>query len=406
MSNPAFRVLMYSHDSYGLGHLRRCRAIAHSLVGYREDISVLIISGSPLVGSFTFHPRVDFIRVPGVVKLGNESYRPQTPGMSIDDLMAMRSAIIAETAKVFAPDIFLVDKEPLGLRGEVEVTLHLLRGMGKQLVLGLRDVMDDPERLAEEWERKRALPAVEQLYDHIWVYGLPEICDPLEGLGLSQALRDNARFTGYLRRTMSESGMYSPQVHGLDEPEILVTTGGGGDGEMLVDWVLRAYESDPTIEMPARIVLGPFMGSSQQTAFMERVAKLAKVQALTFEANIEALFEAAIGVVGMGGYNTFCEMLSFDKRSLIVPRTSPRIEQYIRASRAAELGLVKMLLPDGTQDARAMARALKELPHQPKPSHVHVPGLLDGLSAINKLVDRYLGPEVTAASRLVSARSA
>jgi predicted glycosyltransferase len=26
------RVLIYSHDSFGLGHLRRCREIAHALV--------------------------------------------------------------------------------------------------------------------------------------------------------------------------------------------------------------------------------------------------------------------------------------------------------------------------------------------------------------------------------------
>ena len=37
MANPRHhkRVLIYSHDSFGLGHLRRCRAIAHSLVDAR-----------------------------------------------------------------------------------------------------------------------------------------------------------------------------------------------------------------------------------------------------------------------------------------------------------------------------------------------------------------------------------
>ena len=34
------------------------------------------------------------------------------------------------------------------------------------------------------------------------------------------------------------------------EPFILVTPGGGGDGEDLVDWVLRAYEHDR--ELPCR----------------------------------------------------------------------------------------------------------------------------------------------------------
>jgi predicted glycosyltransferase len=243
LSRPP-RILIYSHDSFGLGHLRRCRTIAQSLVAYRDDLSILIVAGSPLVGSFSFPANVDFIRVPGVVKIGNENYQPQNPGMSLDDLMAIRSGIIAETARVFEPDIFLVDKEPLGLRGEVEATLLLLKRLGKRLVLGLRDVMDDPARLAEEWDRKRALPALEELYDHIWVYGLPEVSDPLEGIAVSDSVREKARYTGYLRRGMTPSGLYPMPLDGDEEPYLLVTTGGGADGAVLVDWVLRAYESD------------------------------------------------------------------------------------------------------------------------------------------------------------------
>ena len=51
------RVLMYSHDTLGLGHLRRCRAIAHALVEADPGISVLILSGSPIIGSFDFRTR-------------------------------------------------------------------------------------------------------------------------------------------------------------------------------------------------------------------------------------------------------------------------------------------------------------------------------------------------------------
>ena len=155
MSTRPPRMLIYSHDSFGLGHLRRCRAIAQSLVAYREDLSILMIVGSPIVGAFSFSPNVEFIRVPGVVKLSNESYQPHSPGLSIEDLIQIRSSIILETARVFEPDIFLVDKEPLGLRGEVQATLEFLKEKGKLLVLGLRDVMDEPTRLAEEWDRKR-----------------------------------------------------------------------------------------------------------------------------------------------------------------------------------------------------------------------------------------------------------
>jgi predicted glycosyltransferase len=139
------------------------------------------------------------------------------------------------------------------------------------------------------------------------------------------------------------------------------------------------------------------MGTSQQTGFMERVARLKHLEAITFEANIEPLMKHALAVIAMGGYNTFCEILSFDKRALLVPRTFPRTEQYIRAARASELGLVSMLLPEEIPDPVRMAEAIRALPNRRRPSKVHVPGLLDGLSAINGLVDLYLGPAAPSA---------
>ena len=96
----------------------------------------------------------------------------------------------------------------------------------------------------------------------------------------------------------------------------------------------------------------------------------------------------------MGGYNTFCEILSFDKPALIVPRTRPRLEQFIRASRSQEFGLVKMLvhqtvydLDADSPDWRLMATALRHLPQQGLPSQVILPGLLDGLDNVNRLTD-------------------
>src|ERR1700719_311609 len=196
------RVLVYSHDSFGLGHLRRCRAIANSLVDADPAVSILILSGSPIIGSFDFRSRVDFVRVPGVIKLRNGEYVSLNLHIDIDETLAMRSSIIRHTADIFDPDLLIVDKEPLGLRGEVRDTLELLRDRGTPIVLGLRDVMDDPSALESEWERKHAVPALSEYYDEIWVYGLPQICDPLAGIGLPDGVRQRMVYTGYLRRNI------------------------------------------------------------------------------------------------------------------------------------------------------------------------------------------------------------
>jgi predicted glycosyltransferase len=399
------RILIYSHDTFGLGHLRRCRAIAHALVEHNKELSVLILTGSPIIGSFDFRARVDFVRVPGVIKLRNGDYTSLSLLIDIEETLAMRASIIQHTAKMFDPDIFIVDKEPLGLRGEVQDTLKMLKERGVPLVLGLRDVMDEPGLLAPEWKRKNVIPAVRDLYDDIWVYGLPQICDPLEGVELPKSVRQKMTYTGYLGRSLPQKGMPPTPLQKITEPFILVTVGGGGDGEAIIDWVLRAYESDAQLPYPALLVLGPFMQSERQSEFLARAAKLKNVEGITFEAQMEALMARAIGVVAMGGYNTFCEILSFDKRAIIVPRTAPRMEQYIRAARAQELGLVSMLLDDKQRDPYAMATALRQLPQQQLPSHVVVPGLLDGDININRLADQLLARGRQDALRVASRRT-
>ena len=101
----------------------------------------------------------------------------------------------------------------------------------------------------------------------------------------------------------------------------------------------------------------------------------------------------AAGIVAMGGYNTFCEILSFDKPALIVPRTEPRLEQYIRASRAQATRADPHAVADERQRARAMAAALRACRRSRALRRCAIPGLLDGLEVIGGCVDRgSIGP--------------
>ena len=384
------RVLMYSHDTMGLGHLRRCREIAHSFVETASEVTVLILSGSPIIGSFDFRTRVDFVRIPGVIKLRNGDYTSLNLHLDIEETLQLRESIIRHTAESFDPDLFIVDKEPWGLRGEVRSTLEMLKQRHTPLILGLRDVMDEPAALVPEWERKNVLPALEDLYDEVWVYGIKEICDPFEGLDMPASVHMKTRYTGYLRRRVPSIGTAASHLPMTEDPFILVTAGGGGDGDGLMDWILRAYEHDPDLPYPALLVLGPFMSQENQSDFMDRAAALDRVEAITFDSRIESMMSRAAGMVSMGGYNTFCEILSFDKRAVIVPRTEPRLEQYMRAKRAEELGMVSMLVDDGDRDPKEMAAALRRLPSQARPSEKFTSDILGGLDKVNLLADRWL----------------
>ncbi|MEM9639754.1 MAG: glycosyltransferase, partial [Pseudomonadota bacterium] len=307
------------------------------------------------------------------------TYISQTLGLDIDETTSLRSGLIQTAIEQYEPDLLIVDKEPTGFRGELLPTLEWLASRGTtRCVLGLRDVLDEPKVLAAEWARKGATEATERFYDQIWVYGPRSVYDPTQGLPLSAETRARIHWTGYLRREVTDV------AETPDTPYVLITPGGGGDGAAMVNLVIEAYESDPTLTPNAVLVYGPFLSGEVREAFEARVAKLnGRVSAVGFESRIESLFAGAEGVVCMGGYNTFCEVLSFDKRAVIVPRTVPRLEQWIRASRAEELGLVRML--DEERDGltpQTMVDFIRALPAQRKPSEAGANGLLDGLDVV------------------------
>ncbi len=394
------RLLIYSHDSFGLGHLRRCRSIAQNLAHTYPDLEVLILSGLPIIASYDFDERVRYRLVPGIIKLSNGDYKA-LEAADIREAIEARSQMILETAQEFQPDLFLIDKEPLGIRGEVTETLKYLKHCGVPVVLGVRDVMDDPVAFAAEWERKLAVPALEEYFSEIWVYGLERIYQPLQGLPLPPAVEQRIVYTSYLWREEELTETTAPLP--VEPPFLLVTPGGGGDGEGLVDWVLSAYERAPDL-MRALIVCGPFMHAESRQQIEARAARLPHVKVLTFEPEMQRLMMAASAVVAMGGYNTFCEILSFDKPSLIVPRTRPRLEQFIRAREAERQGLLTMLAHDADDpDPQPMIAALKALPDQPHPSSVVIPGLLDGHQAIAHRFARLTGLALEPSARVARA---
>ena len=392
IASDAFRgahVLIYSHDTFGLGHLRRCREIANALVEAYRGISVLIISGATIAGAFDYRVRVDFVKIPSVIKLRNGEYTSLSEHISLEDTMSMRRSIIKHTAEIFRPDIFITDKEPVGLRGEIEETLAMLKARGTHLVLGLREVMDAPHLLELEWEDRDSMTKIARYYDSVWVYGPEGFNDPMEGLEVPAAVRARMRYTGFLKRTARARPPEQLEAGGKDY--IVVTTGGGGDGAELIRQVLDAYEASPDLTMPAVVVLGPYLPAKDRDEFTARAAELAPITMIEFDNRLEDLIAGARGVVAMGGYNTFCEILSFDKPALIIPRTHPRQEQLIRAERAAAQGLATMMLPGEADDPVRLAHALRALPDMPKPSLSGSPALkLDGLDRIVSDVGEWL----------------
>jgi predicted glycosyltransferase len=333
--SSTYNILMYSHDTYGLGHIRRSMAIASHLLGPR--VNILIVTGSPIAGRFTFPEQIDFVRIPGMIKRTNEEYLPLSIKINARHALDIRKNIITATVKAFQPQLFIVDKEPLGLKREVLPALQWLRRArpDTRTVLGLRDIMDDAQTTQHEWKEKGVYQTLKELYSEIWVYGNRELYDPILEYGISEAVSSKIHFTGYIpRKVPSVEGVQNVRrEHGLQESEklVVVTTGGGGDGFTVMDAYLKMLESAPTpVPFKSVLITGPFMPKAERKNISKRARKLG-VRMYEFYRQMEKIFAAADVVISMGGYNTLCEILSVHTISLVIPRETPRKEQAIRA---------------------------------------------------------------------------
>ena len=361
------RVLIYSHDTFGLGNIRRMLEVARHVVQSSPEVSVLVVTGSPMLHAFRIPARVDYVKLPCLSRNVEGQYGARYLDLSLDATVRLRANIIRSTIADFAPDLILVDKKPFGVEDELSGALSEL-ATGEQrpkLVLLLRDILDSPEATMRVWRKNGCFEAIEAYYDQVLVVGSPEIFDLRREYQFPPFAAAKIHFCGYIarqpgRRARAEARRELHVDHG--QALVLVTPGGGEDGAALIDNYLRGLRALPAVQRPrSHIVVGPEMGDSERAALHRAAASLPQVSLQDFSDDMMSLMAAADVVVAMGGYNTVCELLTLHKRAVIVPRIKPGLEQCIRAERMSERGLLRMLHPSRLLPAALLEMVLTEL---------------------------------------------
>src|SRR6266704_264046 len=358
---PTRTLLLYAQDHKGLGHITRTLTIARHLLAAHPDAVAYVATESPITRDFVLPERCDYIKLP--TRLTPRRASP-TPGDSADDarFRRLRAELLRDVALGLAPDLVLVDHEPLGHKGEFSDGLSALKAQspGTKFVFGLRDIMDDIGRIRGQWRELGVYDALEQLYDGIAVYGLPE-----------------------------------------QGPLLAASVGSGSDGYPVLDAACTAVDRlrQTFPDLVAVLVTGPFMPAGERTLLEARATPACRVVP---EADTLELMAAADAILGMGGYNSVIEALAAARPLVIVPRATHKVEQQIRAETLAAQGLAQWVHPKdlngdggGGGGGSKLAAALEWALRRDRAEHARrvreiIPGF-DGATRLTAYLAQWLG---------------
>jgi len=373
---------MYSHDSWGLGHLRRSLAIAGALSDCCEDAEILLVTGSPCATQFDLPEHCDVLKLPAVSKNAEGDYIPRNLPGAVATTIALRSRLITEAFHAYDPHLVIIDHQLTGLLGEALNMLREAHILGKTLIYGMRDVLDSPQAVDRAWHDADHRWALEEAFDKICVYGDPMVFDPRQRYQLLKPLKHKIEFSGYVSPAV-EVNRRQP-IPALRK-QVLVTMGGGEDSAHRVETYLEALKLAPT-NWDSHIVLGPLMADSHVRYFKRRVYSLglsAQVRLSRFHRNIARLLQSSDAAVCMAGYNTCAEIMHNRVPAILLPRTNPRKEQRIRARRLQEMGIAQCLEhPEPASLREHLERALQA--GLPRPVYPR----LDGLAGVCRIIQQ------------------
>ncbi len=358
-STGSIRVLIYSQDGFGLGHLRRNLNISLQLKKLCPSASILIIADSPVAPFFKLPPKCDFIKLPTIVKVDTGIWRPNRLPMHYQELLRIRADIIQNVMLSFRPHIFLVDHMPHGALGELARPLEVLKRMHPEtrVILGLRDILGAQDVIRKMWQEEGAFEAAEEFYDSICIYGCEDVFHLTEEYQFPQPLIEKSHYCGYVARenrsgkrrvtNSSGNGFHPGNGNGVTKETqfILVTGGGGADASYFMDkFVEAARKLNGHFNYQALISTGPFL-HDKQYQLLQKKARGTRVHIRRIGADSIPLIKKADLIVSMAGYNTISEIMRFRKNAVVIPRPGPSAEQTMRTTILTRRGIIHSMHP-------------------------------------------------------------
>ena len=344
------RVLMWVQHLVGVGHQRRCAAIACELA--RAGASVCYVSGGLPVAGLDLGGCA-FEQLPPA-RSADMRYHTllDAHGQPVDEAWrARRRDRLLACFASFRPHVVITETWPFGrslLRFELEALMdEVVRARPRPLLVS--SVRDIVEQRGEAAKYERMAARVERDFDLVLVHADAALVPFEDSFPLAARIVSKLRYTGYVS-TRAPRATRAPCPDGA----IVVSAGGGFFGEQALRTAIAAAA---ICDLPPRIwhvLVGPNLAQPR----FEALAALAGPGVLVQRnrTDFHRLLDECAVSVSQAGYNTVVDLLAARVPAVLMPYADERErEQLVRARHLAARGLATVVEPDALDPMRLAA---------------------------------------------------
>jgi predicted glycosyltransferase len=343
------RILVYTHNSIGLGHAFRTLAVITGIKKWRPDIDFLVISGTSIPQIF-FKEGIEVIKLPSV-KLDID--RKDTPmhsrylsGFELEAIFDFRQSIILKTFDFFQPDALIIEHNMTGQMSELIpllmkkwmrkggpvdfCLLHVCRGIMKWLPL-LCIPYQNPRHRSESIN-------IGELYDFMYVLEDREVIDINKAfLGDDPDLEKKITYLGKITNRVYQELSGREEILDRfclpDKKIILVSLGRNQQVYEVTNKLLELFrDSAINSDYQVVMVIDPYLDHEAACALCEHPLG-GNVRFMPFMPDLVELMRHSELVISRAGYNTVNEILLTGVKAVIIPESHGGGEQELRAQK-------------------------------------------------------------------------
>ncbi len=353
------RILVYTHNSIGLGHAFRTLAAITGIKKWRPDIDFLVISGTSIQQIF-FKEGIEVIKLPSIKLDIDHQDSPMhsryLSGFDLETIFDFRQSIIMKTFDFFQPDALIIEHNMTGQMSELIPLLmkkwmrkggpvdfalaHICRGIMKWIPL-LQIPYQNPRHRSESIN-------IGELYDFMYVLEDREVIDiNKEFLGNDPDLEKKIRYLGKITNKVYgelPSREETFERFGLmDRKIILISLGRNNKVGALAKSLLEALEiTGLRASHQIVIVLDPYLDPELNLSIKDH--PLSKgVRFTSFLPDLVDLIHHSELVISRAGYNIVNEILLTGTKAILVPESHGGGEQEKRA-RSIQADNIRVLM--------------------------------------------------------------